>query len=228
MPRLSSHREAMASATRHVLCNYDLLELILLNLEMKDLYSAQQVCSFWDQLIRRSQGILRIRYMLPAAPNRRPFEDPPMKLNPLYTPLFNQQCCFYLLKELDDTVHFHGTDPWVIDHADAFARPEASWRKMLLFQPATKYGQIRATDPSGRATAWNNIHDPEYLKMDAFISFLQSRNDDFSSRLYTHMLSNGVTGDLFWLPVPSRTAPSKRHVRSNSIGRSFLASRLDL
>lgn len=47
---------------------YELLEMLLLNLPLKDLYVVQRVCTTWRDLIHRSQGIKKIMFLMASGP----------------------------------------------------------------------------------------------------------------------------------------------------------------
>lgn len=62
----------MASSTSAVLGTYELLEHILLELPLRDLFVVQSVSSAWKNIINRSEAIKKRMFLLPGGPAIQP------------------------------------------------------------------------------------------------------------------------------------------------------------
>lgn len=125
----------MASPSSEVLATFELLDMILSNLAMRDLLAAQRVNYISNQVITKSRKMQKTKYLLPDTLQRLPTIDHLQQTNPLYLQRFVQQAAFHALRQVNPSVHFLGMDRFVLQRVEAFEDPEASWRKMLLFQP---------------------------------------------------------------------------------------------
>ena len=77
MQQLSRKTEALclADAHREVLDTYELFELILLQLPIKDLFVLQRTCSKWQKIITESHALQKRMYLRPQAAVMRPLPD---------------------------------------------------------------------------------------------------------------------------------------------------------
>lgn len=132
----------MASPSSEVLATFELLNLILSNLTMRDLLAAQRVSYLWNQAITTSRQMQKTKYLLAdTADNRSPIYRH-QHSNPLYLQRFVQQAAFHALRKVNPTVRFLGMDGFVLQRVEAFDDSDASWRKMLLFQPRASVAVI--------------------------------------------------------------------------------------
>lgn len=125
-PSLCPHRvgsdsdsEGLARAT--VFGTTELLEMVLLQLDLRSLLKIQQVCQRWKQIITHSIHLQQALYLKPAKPstsNRTP--------NPLIEEIILPQL---LLRSR------HFLIPGKHPNFEPCFRQEASWRKMLPQQP---------------------------------------------------------------------------------------------
>jgi hypothetical protein len=125
----------MASPSLEVLTTFELLDMILSNLATRDLLAAQRVNYIFNQVITKSRKMQKTKYLLPETLQGLPTIGHLQQTNPLYLQRFVQQAAFHALRQVNPTVHFLGMDRFVLQRVEAFQDPEASWRKMLLFQP---------------------------------------------------------------------------------------------
>jgi hypothetical protein len=132
----------MASLTSEVLATFELLDMILSNLAMRDLLAAQRVNYLWNQVIAKSRKMQRTKYLLADTSENLSTIYRHQQTNPLYLQRFVQQACFHALRQVNPTVHFPGMDRFVLQRVKAFEESEASWRKMLLFQPRASLAVI--------------------------------------------------------------------------------------
>lgn len=132
----------------------ELLELVLLNLDMKTrLVSASRVCKFWHATIKESPRIQRASFFQPEKPFESPEEKP--ELNPLLVEVFGDKFfdvgpekpparraeSFWklpwapsaLTKLKAPTGSILSVEPSC--RQESFTRAGASWRRMLVSQP---------------------------------------------------------------------------------------------
>lgn len=113
------------SAQTECLSTSEILELIFLQLDPQTLLiAAQQTCRAWRGVIHESPSLQRALFLIPS--------DYPEKIrNPLlvkrFPSFFGKTRSRSLLSSLDMI-----TKP---DKLEAYIRPEASWRRMLVQQP---------------------------------------------------------------------------------------------
>ncbi|KAF2186404.1 hypothetical protein K469DRAFT_707061 [Zopfia rhizophila CBS 207.26] len=141
LPKTSSKSRENIPRT-HALNVFEILELILLHLPMRDLLLAQLVCSRWKAVIDASIHIQRALYFLPRTiPDRVTASS--FDLNPLIQHAFRR----HFLLEQDDLWPLHlknscvqytmvimplpMSDPW----EGSFKERKASWKRMLITQP---------------------------------------------------------------------------------------------
>ncbi|KAF4307396.1 putative f-box domain protein [Botryosphaeria dothidea] len=130
-----------------VLGIYELVELVFLHLPMRDLLRIQQVCRAWQSTIQNSPTIQQSLFF---APKRRKHPIYPEKetweVNALLAEEFPPWFQIGYIKSRWDwpmARSFTGL-PWTKDEKkiQAFMRPEASWRRMLVTQPPIRDVQI--------------------------------------------------------------------------------------
>ncbi|OMP82629.1 hypothetical protein BK809_0006939 [Diplodia seriata] len=153
-----------------VLQTTELLELILAALPIKDLLLAQRVCRRFASLIQTSTALQQALFFLPlpASSTRAPATTPALPLrsypsgalvtetwerNPLlasaFPPWFDRQAPGSIYSP--PFYHPAAFETLPLNAArDAYLRPEASWRRMLVTQPpATALGVSRYTHGMG-------------------------------------------------------------------------------
>ena len=111
----------------HVLFITELLEMILLQLDMRTLLISQRVCRKWSSLIRSSSRIQETLFFKPVLPDSVPTKVQ----NPLLAEVFPP---FFI--EMESRISMNSFD--MVKHPEkqrAYLRPEASWRRMLVQQP---------------------------------------------------------------------------------------------
>lgn len=130
-----------------VLAIYELLELILINLPMRDLLRSQRVCRTWHSAIQTSPTIQQALFFSPkrrkhpVCPERETWEANQL-LQVEFPPWFQLA---YIKSRWDWPMARSFNDlPWARDEkrCEAFMRPDASWRRMLLTQPPIRDVQI--------------------------------------------------------------------------------------
>ena len=119
----------MGEASHRVISTPELLEIILLQLDMRTLLtSAQLVSRTWHGLITKSSRLQKALFFLPDTNSKERTK------NPLLAELFPQW--FPSQRRL-----LHGSQAKTIKklplayHLDAYMRVGASWRRMLIHQP---------------------------------------------------------------------------------------------
>lgn len=111
----------------HVLCITELLELILLQLDMRTLLTSQRVCRKWSSLVRSSSKIQESLFFEPVLPGSVPTKVQNPLLAEVFPPFF---------VETKGRIGMDSFD--MIKHPEkqvSYLRPEASWRRMLVQQP---------------------------------------------------------------------------------------------
>ena len=128
---------AAPTAKDRVLKTTEILESILLQLPIRDLLvSAQQVSQGWNIIIQSSPAIQEALFFQPPRTS-----DQEQIFNPLlqtsFAPWFNNHD--EINTQWISGITFHDLD-WnrTVAKRHAYARKEASWRKMLLVKPAIK------------------------------------------------------------------------------------------
>ncbi|GAT30251.1 hypothetical protein RIB2604_03302280 [Aspergillus luchuensis] len=119
-----------ASMAAQKICIPELLEMILLQLDMRTLLvSAQRVCRAWHTLIKDSSSLQTLLFFKPAT-NAFPTEPRARDMvedNPLLSYIWHE----FWRKKVSN-LYFPQLDP---HREKVFLREEASWRQMLLRQP---------------------------------------------------------------------------------------------
>ncbi|KAF2428607.1 hypothetical protein EJ08DRAFT_321320 [Tothia fuscella] len=134
----SSKEEVTISASNAVLKTPELLEMILIHLDMREIFSLQRVCHHWHEIIAQDSLILRRKLYL--APALRESLDYPT--DNLFLKSHFPKLSTYLLqgavkwrpkwvKALDES-DLEALEPGLLECESA------SWRKMLLTQPPIK------------------------------------------------------------------------------------------
>ena len=146
-------------ASLEVLETYELVELTLLHLPLKDLLLAQRVCKGWQSVWKRSQNIQRALFLLPSsdvririAPERGEYiwetiarnQDYVVTQNPILNPFMKRFIYFdgeyTIIKHVGLVSPTHPSGRLAPATGDILAlhQRDASWRKMLFSQPAAE------------------------------------------------------------------------------------------
>lgn len=147
--------------------------MILSNLTMRDLLASQRVSYLWNQAIHKSRKMQRNKYLLANTSEDLSQNYRHQQSNPLYLQRFVQQAAFYALRQVNPTVQFMGMDRFVVQRVEAFDEKEASWRKMLLFQPRAS---VAVLTPMSARFEGNNVYflrNEEGLKMADVVTFFE-------------------------------------------------------
>lgn len=163
----------MASPSSEVFTTFELLDMILSNLAMRDLLASQRVSYLWNEAISKSQKMQRSKYLLADTSEDLSPIYRHQTSNPLYLQRFVQQAAFYALRQVNPTVQFMGMDRFVLQRLKAFDEKEASWRKMLLFQPRAS---VAVLTPMSATFAGNNVYflrNVEGLKMADMVTIFE-------------------------------------------------------
>lgn len=163
----------MASPSSEVFATFELLDMILSNLAMRDLLASQRVSYLWNQAISKSRIMQRNKYLLADDSDNLTPTYRHQQSNPLYLQRFVQQAAFYTLRQVNPTVQFMGMDRFVLQRVEAFEGKEASWRKMLLFQPRAS---VAVLTPMSAKFEGNNVYflrNEEGLKMADVVTFFE-------------------------------------------------------
>lgn len=198
----------MTSSTSQVLATFELLDIILSNLTMRDLLTAQRVDYFWNQVISKSRQMRRTKYLLPDT-----LEDPstifrPQQTNPLYLQRFVQQASFHALRQVNPTVHFLGMDRFVLQRVKAFEEPEASWREMLMFRPQASLAIITPMSVSLEGNKVYSLRNDEGLTMADVVTFFEEMAKAGGEGI--ELLSATVIRKMVWsiTPIAQTTIPA--------------------
>lgn len=198
-------------AATAVLCTVELLELILSNLRMRDLLSAQRVSYLWSRIISTHKAILKTKYLLPdtsiplynsPATN---WTTPTPFTNPLFIQRFVQSSALYALRRVNPQANFMGMDHSVRAHIDSLGEDTASWRRMLLFQPPVKKAWLRPMsarfeDPPRLLVAREGC---EGLVMGDVVAAFEELVKGDTSGYFVHVLSCTVTRKVVWMLTPA-------------------------
>ncbi|KAF2257788.1 hypothetical protein CC78DRAFT_538266 [Lojkania enalia] len=166
MTRQKTLRRRQSSATQEALEIYELLELILLHLPMRDLLLSQRVCSRWHLTISSSKRLQQRLFLLP----RDPLANPRLAYaNELLLEIFGYDFTAPLLfggmliyldrvpspKHFEELItltsfpkraasfNFTSVDKCPSYSSDARLRyANASWRRMLLTQPPVTHVSV--------------------------------------------------------------------------------------
>ncbi|KAJ5175426.1 uncharacterized protein N7482_001303 [Penicillium canariense] len=107
----------------------ELLEAILIHVQdMQTLLLAQQVCCQWASCIQQSPELQKALFFQPTSPNKPAQQNPLLASKfPFWFPADDPKSC---------AIAFGAGDMQdFLDSNDAFRRPTASWRRMLVQQP---------------------------------------------------------------------------------------------
>ncbi|PYI11377.1 hypothetical protein BO78DRAFT_413846 [Aspergillus sclerotiicarbonarius CBS 121057] len=125
------------SSTQWALSTPELLEMILLQLDLRTLLaSAQRVCRAWNGLIQESSFIQEALFLKPI--KKRDSNPIERTLNPLLSETFPA------IFQQNETIFPRNKEEFTLTNLDmikkpekkaAYLRPEASWRRMLIQQP---------------------------------------------------------------------------------------------
>ncbi|KAF7193181.1 hypothetical protein HII31_05525 [Pseudocercospora fuligena] len=140
---------------QHPLLNSIILHFVFQQLPQKDLLLAQRVCKTWHDLIKRSQSLQKQLFLLPDHDHVAEVEED-FQFNGLlqehFPEFFRNKLtgCDRALGPLRDTKWLKLVDPARVRDEpvevsrlnDIYARPEASWRRMIPCRPAPRELQM--------------------------------------------------------------------------------------
>ncbi|RAH70558.1 F-box protein, partial [Aspergillus aculeatinus CBS 121060] len=158
MPRLSSkagqkasrgspclidrHHQPIPQASR-VFFISELLETIFLNLDMQTLLLSRRVCRTWNEVIRTSRKLQQALFYIPdpTIPAEQGRHNP-LLIDKLWfnfpgAPMGMRDGMHLAVYEVYRDSLFMPRTPRNRGREEAYRRPEASWRRMLLRQPPT-------------------------------------------------------------------------------------------
>lgn len=190
----------MATPSSEVLATFELLDMILSNLAMRDLLAAQRVNYLWNQAIAKSRKMQRTKYLLPDISQEISTIYRHQQTNPLYLQRFVQQAGFYALRQVNPTVHFLGMDRFVLQRVEAFNESEASWRKMLLFQPQASLAVITPMSIQLEGNRVYFLRNEEGLKMADVVNFFEEMAKAGGDGI--ELLSTTVIRKMVWSITP--------------------------
>lgn len=190
----------MTSPSSEVFATLELLDMILSNLAMRDLLASQRVSYLWNQAIQKSRKMQRRRYLLADTPQDLSPIYRHQQSNPLFLQRFVQQAVFYALRQVNPTVQFMGMDHFVLQRVKAFGEKEASWRKMVLFQPRAS---VAVLTPMSANFDGNNVYflrNEEGLKMADVVTFFEEMAKAGGEGI--ELLSTTVIRKMVWSITP--------------------------
>ncbi|PYI35262.1 hypothetical protein BP00DRAFT_308465, partial [Aspergillus indologenus CBS 114.80] len=115
----------------------ELLEMILLHLNMRDLLLSSRVCRLWYDVIQQSSRIQQALFFRPYR-QRAAIGEPGLKNALVRDKLWDEFFARVLnSRRRPGNERHHLPKIESRKREDAYLRPEASWRKMLLHQPPT-------------------------------------------------------------------------------------------
>ncbi|KIW08433.1 uncharacterized protein PV09_01336 [Verruconis gallopava] len=195
----------MSSSAERVFRIVELLDLILANLALRDLLSAQRVNFHWHQVIKNSSRLQESKYLLPDRSASRSPEQFAIT-NPLYLQRFVQQAAFFALQQLNPAVQFIGMDRFVRTRERSFADPEANWRDMLLFQPPVRLALLKSMSPH-YDDGYFYIENSKGLRMGDVVDFFRRKALDGMHAV--ELLSATATRKVVWSVMPA-TLPEEQ------------------
>jgi len=197
----------MATPSSEVLATFELLDMILSNLAMRDLLAAQRVNYLWNQAITKSWKMQKTKYLLPDTSQELSTIYRHQQTNPLYLQRFVQQAGFYALRQVNPTVYFFGMDLFVLQRVKAFDESEASWRKMLLFQPEASLAVITPMSIQLESNRIYFLRNEEGLRMADVVTFFEEMAKTGGDGV--ELLSATVIRKMVWSITPvAQTATS--------------------
>lgn len=152
----------MASSTHAAFGIREILEMILLNLDMRTLLCIQRTCRSWLGMIEDSSPIQKALYFIPT-------ENTPGQgkvQNPVLVEAFP---ALFKLIDPDDPEDDYEYDQPTLTTFDmmrsssklvAYLRPEASWRRMLVQQPPVRKFEVYICSTSGYSFAHTSFEVP--------------------------------------------------------------------
>lgn len=116
---------ATQTAQAIALSTFELLELILLQLDTQTLLTAQRTCQTWHRIIQESVAIQKALFFIPMNSSSANIKVQNALLAKKFPGFFNSNLT--LLANVDMLQR--------PEKLEAYIRPEASWRRMLVQQP---------------------------------------------------------------------------------------------
>ncbi|KAB8257628.1 hypothetical protein BDV32DRAFT_152216 [Aspergillus pseudonomiae] len=113
------------AAPAKVLSTFELLELILLQLDTQTLLTAQRTCRTWHSIIQESVAIQKALFFIPIQPSSASTKVQNPLLAKLFPGFFTSDTSFLASMDMLQRP----------EKLEAYIRPEASWRRMLVQQP---------------------------------------------------------------------------------------------
>ena len=170
----------MPSSIQEVLSTPELLVEILSGLDMRTLLLSQRVSRFWQGLVTGTPALQRLLFFEPIAAKSNAELTKHREINPLlqaaFPPFFKEPTQYedsevtrlsdLLVQGGHKTFSFLDSRSW--DKRGAFLREGASWRRMLVQQPAAlKLGYIESQGASQRSYYNSCLNQPDGLRMHA-------------------------------------------------------------
>ena len=212
----------------------DIVERVLLQLAPRDILRASQVCKTWKLTVDSSPSLQRALFFTAD------FAQPNLKLNPLIRavfPVFNRGCHLSgPMGDIEDRRKGWNVFPFPwqgrrmmqrkLEKRESIFYPEASWRRMLIFQPPVvevdlirwfdsndrvgERGQRCFQDVDARMTGLRM--GPTY---DLILSQYRAKGYPYQFTVFTHHRAHSAHGtERLWIPNITRT---KRNVQYETI-----------
>ena len=194
----------MPSPIHEVLSTPELLIEILSRLDMRTLLLSQRVSRFWQGLVTGTPALQRSLFFEPITAKSNTELTQGRQINPLlqaaFPPFFKEptkqkdseviRLSDLLVRDDHKTFSFMDSLSW--DKRESFLREGASWRRMLVQQPAAlKLGYIESQGPSERSYYNACLTHPNGLRMHALYDFVyqfmahrEEKNDRNSFGVY--------------------------------------------
>lgn len=177
---------ASTSARLRTLNITEVLENILLQLTVGDLLQAEAVCRKWRATVLESPMLQAAKWFNDdiwrtnqQAKGFRGVETHEVDVpyaslindcNPLCTHRFYQQVGYHVLQALVPSIQFYDTNLFALRNPNAFADEEASWRRMLLFNPPRTKARIGALSSRTEIPPYT-LHNDNGLMLEDLVLF---------------------------------------------------------
>ncbi|VUC32527.1 unnamed protein product [Clonostachys rosea] len=127
-------------AMEKVFSAVELLEIILLYLDHKDLLLSQLINTHFKNVVSQSLAIQQKLFFTPGAASDMPQQNPLLKaLFPTFFSLNRPVSTDFFYNIVCDSMDWYDRN----ERCESVLRPDASWRRMFPVQPAAKLEQIR-------------------------------------------------------------------------------------
>jgi len=167
----------MLSAQDHALSMPEVLEIILLELSLKDLLlNAQRVSRLFHDVIASSQSIQQALYFRPILDVSKTKTRTNPLLRKKFPPWFEDKWLMPRAYALSDHKHFWRLD-WNSnkERTEAYARKDASWRRMLVVQPPVQelIVKVHTEAIGGPSQSKGQLRLSDGLRMGQFYDIVQ-------------------------------------------------------